>query len=183
MPSDPVQAAIEAMARAGAEEEWRQLEIVGATWDDAHKWLKQQWRSTMRAAFFAQHGIVRGVSIEATEEMVDAARSYGAGGFSLTDRYHGMLDAANAAGDLTRPKVQSDDSVRHDRLRQAIAEKDAARGRPLTDRERLANLAQALAEPCETLCSDCPPIGYPTDETRCAPCPRRAEPENEDPKG
>lgn len=23
------------------------------------------------------------------------------------------------------------------------------------------------------LCSDCPPVGYPTDETRCAPCPRR----------
>lgn len=25
----------------------------------------------------------------------------------------------------------------------------------------------------DTLCSDCPPVGYPTDETRCAPCPRR----------
>lgn len=23
-------------------------------------------------------------------------------------------------------------------------------------------------------CSDCPPVGYPTDETRCLPCPRRA---------
>lgn len=23
------------------------------------------------------------------------------------------------------------------------------------------------------LCSDCPPEGYPTDETRCLPCPRR----------
>lgn len=23
------------------------------------------------------------------------------------------------------------------------------------------------------LCSDCPPVGYPTDETRCGPCPRR----------
>ena len=23
-------------------------------------------------------------------------------------------------------------------------------------------------------CSDCPPDGYPTDATRCAPCPRRA---------
>jgi hypothetical protein len=26
----------------------------------------------------------------------------------------------------------------------------------------------------ETLCEDCPPIGYPTDKTRCTPCPRRA---------
>jgi hypothetical protein len=25
----------------------------------------------------------------------------------------------------------------------------------------------------DTLCSDCPPVGYPTDDTRCAPCPRR----------
>ena len=23
------------------------------------------------------------------------------------------------------------------------------------------------------LCSDCPPIGYPTDNTRCSECPRR----------
>lgn len=26
----------------------------------------------------------------------------------------------------------------------------------------------------DTLCSDCPPVGYPTDETRCAPCPRQS---------
>jgi hypothetical protein len=25
----------------------------------------------------------------------------------------------------------------------------------------------------EQLCEDCPPIGYPTDATRCIPCPRR----------
>ena len=23
------------------------------------------------------------------------------------------------------------------------------------------------------LCSDCPPVGYPTDKTRCSDCPRR----------
>lgn len=28
-----------------------------------------------------------------------------------------------------------------------------------------------------TLCSDCPPIGYPTDETRCRECPRRTSDE------
>lgn len=27
-----------------------------------------------------------------------------------------------------------------------------------------------------TLCEDCPPVGYPTAETRCAPCPRRLNP-------
>lgn len=24
------------------------------------------------------------------------------------------------------------------------------------------------------LCEDCPPVGYPTDETRCRGCPRRS---------
>lgn len=24
------------------------------------------------------------------------------------------------------------------------------------------------------LCSDCPRVGYPTDDTRCLPCPRRS---------
>jgi hypothetical protein len=28
------------------------------------------------------------------------------------------------------------------------------------------------------LCSDCPPEGYPTDKTRCAPCPRRSSSES-----
>lgn len=28
----------------------------------------------------------------------------------------------------------------------------------------------------ETLCSDCPPVDYPVDYTRCIPCPRRKEP-------
>ncbi len=26
------------------------------------------------------------------------------------------------------------------------------------------------------LCQDCPPAGYPTDATRCSPCPRRVAP-------
>lgn len=26
----------------------------------------------------------------------------------------------------------------------------------------------------DALCEDCPPAGYPTDITRCTPCPRRA---------
>ena len=25
----------------------------------------------------------------------------------------------------------------------------------------------------DELCDDCPPIGYPTDKTRCLPCSRR----------
>lgn len=35
---------------------------------------------------------------------------------------------------------------------------------------------QQDAQPAMRLCSDCPPVDYPTDKTRCAPCPRRAQP-------
>lgn len=28
--------------------------------------------------------------------------------------------------------------------------------------------------PEPSLCEDCPPVGYPTDKTRCTPCPRRS---------
>lgn len=32
-----------------------------------------------------------------------------------------------------------------------------------------------MPEPSE-LCEDCPPVNYPTDATRCGPCPRRTTP-------
>ena len=35
---------------------------------------------------------------------------------------------------------------------------------------------EKTAVPVESLCSDCPPVGYPTEATRCKPCPRRAVP-------
>jgi hypothetical protein len=37
-----------------------------------------------------------------------------------------------------------------------------------------AESGSATVENPEELCSDCPPMGYPTDKTRCLPCPRRA---------
>lgn len=36
-----------------------------------------------------------------------------------------------------------------------------------------AHPATGTAEPVESLCDDCPPVGYPTEKTRCLPCPRR----------
>ena len=33
----------------------------------------------------------------------------------------------------------------------------------------------AKQEQLEALCEDCPPVGYPTDRTRCLPCPRRKD--------
>lgn len=32
------------------------------------------------------------------------------------------------------------------------------------------------AHPTEDHCDDCPPVGYPTDKTRCTECPRRDPP-------
>ena len=43
----------------------------------------------------------------------------------------------------------------------------------MTDDEARASdlaIAKSLAG---KLCSDCPPVGYPADKTRCLPCPRR----------
>ena len=35
------------------------------------------------------------------------------------------------------------------------------------------NDARKIMAPQYQFCDDCPPVGYPTDKTRCAPCPRR----------
>jgi len=37
--------------------------------------------------------------------------------------------------------------------------------------------------PLPHLCEDCPSTGYPTDEARCTPCPRRNIPNSLDPAG
>lgn len=42
------------------------------------------------------------------------------------------------------------------------------RTHPVPDEE----YQKAMQEP--QLCEDCPPVGYPTDKTRCLPCPRRS---------
>lgn len=45
--------------------------------------------------------------------------------------------------------------------------------------KRLHGQPTASAQP--TRCEDCPPVGYPTDKTRCAPCDRRAAPVAQEP--
>lgn len=74
----------------------------------------------------------------------------------------------------------------HDVVRLVIAARDAAFGDHIQDenvRRELDAASEAFAsrvpwddEPAENadgLCSDCPPANYPTDKTRCDPCPRR----------
>jgi hypothetical protein len=52
-------------------------------------------------------------------------------------------------------------------LRQAAKDGTGYVNLPLLDKmERDARQAK--------LCSDCPPPDYPTDKTRCLPCPRRS---------
>jgi hypothetical protein len=41
------------------------------------------------------------------------------------------------------------------------------------DADRATRAAPAQPAAAPALCSDCPPIGYPTDKTRCDECPRR----------
>jgi hypothetical protein len=48
---------------------------------------------------------------------------------------------------------------------------------------RGAEARPAEAPPLPELCDDCPPVGYPTDKTRCLPCPRRAVKASEPPCG
>ena len=40
---------------------------------------------------------------------------------------------------------------------------------------KLANATPSLLRAlyASSMCMDCPPVGYPTDKTRCDPCPRR----------
>ena len=48
----------------------------------------------------------------------------------------------------------------------------------IVDLDAIASQAAqpAEADGVERLCEDCPPVGYPTDKTRCDPCPRAATP-------
>lgn len=48
--------------------------------------------------------------------------------------------------------------------------------------DAMSAAAEFLEKYGSALCEDCPPVGYPTDKTRCAPCPRGGRlPEKESP--
>jgi hypothetical protein len=50
-----------------------------------------------------------------------------------------------------------------------------ANGSPVSqsDSTEIAGILRKQADETAALCEDCPPVGYPTDKTRCTPCPRR----------
>jgi len=60
----------------------------------------------------------------------------------------------------------------------ALSEKpdleESSRNRPLTVTSVADGSLATEGKELSALCEDCPPVGYPTDATRCLPCPRRA---------
>ncbi|SDX96775.1 Lar family restriction alleviation protein [Roseicitreum antarcticum] len=65
------------------------------------------------------------------------------------------------------------DAARADvaRLRDALRAADGHIDRGHYEMAR--NITRSASAGSTPHCSDCPPEGYPTDNTRCAPCPRR----------
>lgn len=83
----------------------------------------------------------------------------------------------------TDPKGLAEPMTPIERVRCALAMSDAGYSWSveIEDVEVLLKEYDRLSEPhagavaSERLCDDCPEIGYPTDKTRCLPCPRRPD--------
>jgi hypothetical protein len=96
------------------------------------------------------------------EDVERAARIIDPTAFELLDE----CSRVAALPDTDRaPEPLLDEATRAANERCAIAADKAAR-----------ILAALSTQPSPTLCEDCPPDGYPTDKTRCDPCPRRPSP-------
>lgn len=71
-------------------------------------------------------------------------------------------------GDMSKVQAWFDRGYRLRRVAVTLLEEVAATG---------FSEGEAVLDGNESaLCEDCPPIGYPTNKTRCAPCPKRAPP-------
>jgi hypothetical protein len=79
-------------------------------------------------------------------------------------RLHGPTDPARNSSAMIAVAIAAEAVIRERNLR-------AFDGGELTTKISEAKEREEMSE--KSLCGDCPPIGYPTDETRCAPCPRR----------
>ena len=53
---------------------------------------------------------------------------------------------------------------------------DKQKARDWNTRPPAEPVGNGLVGAVDDLCEDCPPVGYPTDKTRCGPCPRRSRP-------
>lgn len=64
----------------------------------------------------------------------------------------------------------------NERLRAALDEVERKYQQWLCDDSQSRDVLVSIAATVETaMCSDCPPVGYSTDETRCSECPRSKE--------
>lgn len=96
--ANPTKAAIEAMARAIFEHREKALGGRGLSWESIGLNSKDYFIGEATAAFHAQHGIVRVTPPKATPEMLGAYEKAW-----MKDGTETGINAANAAGDLTRP--------------------------------------------------------------------------------
>lgn len=76
--------------------------------------------------------------------------------------------------------VDATELVKHVTFRMSLktpANANAQKANAVLDRNRDERFVghELVRDPNLIYCEDCPPIGYPTDKTRCAQCPRRSE--------
>lgn len=76
-----------------------------------------------------------------------------------------------AEGDVKGIVMPFDDTIRNLRLEGLSLSMAQRQDRLEEDQTMTQGKDQTTA-----LCEDCPPVGYPTDKTRCTPCPRRSVP-------
>jgi hypothetical protein len=90
----------------------------------------------------------------------------------VTDQLREALEALNRAAVFSAYSAKTPLSIRFDFANDA----DRIEAANALD-EAFATLSSTPTEGDgageDELCDDCPPVGYPTDKTRCLPCPRR----------
>ena len=93
----------------------------------------------------------------------------------MTDRYAGLRAALERVEKFHHPDVIASWFHQAPAVRALLSRYDSSQPETgktvLVENQDVAGQPAASAEPHR--CEDCPPVGYPTDKTRCAPCDRR----------
>lgn len=97
---------------------------------------------------YTSHRVYRRINVTAAADLLAHAR-----------HLRGQVEPGTPYGDLIAGRAAAYYILARE------MEREAAQGRG------------GLTEASEELCDDCPPVSYPTDKTRCTPCPRRTPPQ------
>lgn len=97
---------------------------------------------------------------------------------AISDSYHVIDEALSGAGDGKESEgspVNPDQGVasQHEYPDESRSGLNSSRNQSAPSDLTTTDIATAF-NPIQP-CGDCPPVGYPTDNTRCLPCPRRAD--------